>query len=204
MEKFIPLIGFAIVGYLGYDFYIAFHSDPNSPLVIKQVELENIKRESAGYVDKIKKAEEFNRGLEQKVAELRLLSAQLEEFKVTLSEDFDAGIYGTLAKESERAGVQIAGYSQLASKPHEFYDEVTYRVNFRAVYIQFLVFLERLTKLDKIVRPSIFTLSPYASDSTESPYIELKGTLQINTYRYKGTKADDLGTPGATESGGKS
>ncbi len=209
MERYLTLAAVLVVAFLGYDFYYSFQKSPSSPLVRQRNALEAIHRENADYDAKIKKAEEFNRTLEQKIAELRLLSAQLAEFKVTLSEDFDSSLYGTLTNESRRAGVQISNFAKQNTKKTEFYDEVGYRVSFTAVYIQLYVFLERIAKLDKIVRVSGFTLKPLSAELSESPYIELKGELRLNTYRYKGTRADELGAttpavaPGAATAGGK-
>lgn len=195
MERYLGPIAILIVGYLAYDYFYDFQKSPSSPLVTAQAQLEQIKQASKGLEVKIKQAEEFNRTLEQKVAELRLLSAQLDEFKVTLSEDFDTGLFGTLANESRRAGVQVSNFTKQATRKTEYYDEASYRISFSAVYVQLFVFLERLSKLDKIVRLSSVTLRPVASDNSDSPYVELKGELKLNTYRYNGSEADKL-TPG--------
>lgn len=196
MAKYIPLLAILIVGYLAYDFYFSFQTSPNSPLTAQHMALQAAQKENQDYREKIKKAEEFNRTLDQKVAELRLLSAQLEEFKVTLSEDFDSGLYGTLAAESRRAGVNISNFTKGNSKKAEYYDEISYRVSFSAVYIQLFVFLDRLTKLDKIVRIGGISIQPFNKELTDSPYVELKGDLRLMTYRYKGTNADEV-KPGA-------
>lgn len=195
MERYLGPIAILIVGYLAYDYFYVFQKSPTSPLVASQSQLEQVKQASKALEGKIRQAEEFNRTLEQKVAELRLLSAQLDEFKVTLSEDFDTGLFGTLANESRRAGVQVSNFTKQATRKTEYYDEASYRISFSAVYVQLFVFLERLSKLDKIVRLSNVTLRPFTTDNSDSPYVELKGELRINTYRYNGSEADKL-TPG--------
>jgi hypothetical protein len=63
-------------------------------------------------------------------------------------------------------------------------------MDFRGVYLQLLVFLERLANLERIVRTENITMHPVSSQ--KAAYVELEGKLELKTYKYQGSKADDL------------
>ena len=74
-----------------------------------------------------------------------------------------------------------------------------------AVYVQLLVFIERLSTVERIVR--IESLNSVLAGSPEAPYVEISGNIQLKAYKYIGSKADSLGkpedsTPAPTKSGG--
>src|SRR5205823_12664401 len=100
-----------------------------------------------------------------------------------------------------RVGLQVNGIKPLEPRKSEYYVEQPFELNFRAVYAQLYVFLQRLSTVERIARVDDFDIHPAGPSS--APYVELTGTIEIKTYKYIGSKADELakgGTPEQTPS----
>ena len=177
--------------YLGYDYY-EFTHDASSPLIQKQTQVDDAKKQTLDMQDKIKKAKEFYANLESRRGELRALALQLNELKATLSESLDLGAFiGTVIKEADRVGLQVQGIKPSELKESEYYTEQAFDMGFHGFYVQLLVLLDHLAGLERIIRVDKFTIK--SSSPATSQYVDLEGTLQLKTYRYKGTDADKLG-----------
>jgi Tfp pilus assembly protein PilO len=189
----IPVIALlaAYALYLGYDYY-EFTHDPSSPLIQKQQELDAAQKQTVDMQDKIKKAQAFYASLETRRADLRSLAVQLNDLKATLSETLDIGSFiETVVKEAGKVGLSVQGIKPSESKESEFYTEQAFDMSFHGFYVQLVVLLEHLATLERIIRVDKFTIK--ASSPATAQYVDLEGTLQLKSYRYKGTKADELG-----------
>jgi Tfp pilus assembly protein PilO len=188
--------------YLGYDYY-EFTHDASSPLIQKQSQVDDAKKQSLDMQDKIKKAKEFYANLETRRGELRALALQLNELKATLSESLDLGVFiGTVVKEADKVGLQVQGIKPSELKESEYYTEQSFDMGFHGFYVQLLVLLDHLAGLERIIRVDKFTIR--SSSPATAQYVDLEGTLQLKTYRYKGTDADKLGTSDTPSSTGPS
>lgn len=203
LEK-IPLVLLLVLygGYVGYDYFYAFKSGSSSPYLAKKSELENVQKATSALDDKIRRAKEFYKTLDQKRAEIRNLSLQLDQLKATLSEELDLPSFMKMVTtEAERVGVNVTTIRPGESKREEFTMAQSYEIDFHAVYIQLLVFLQRLATLERIIRVEAMTFKPNSAGATDTSagYVELSGTLLLKTYRYIGTAAEEgkPATPGA-------
>ena len=99
-------------------------------------------------------------------------------------------------------------------KTVEFYVQQPFVMAFKGVYIQLMVFLERMSNVQKIVRVDSFSMKPVSS--SRSRYVEIEGVVELKAYRYLASAADALGraevqqatggpkgTQGAKPGGGK-
>ena len=75
--------------------------------------------------------------------------------------------------------------------------EQPFALQFKGVFVQLMVLLERLSATERIVRVDNFELKRMGSSL--APYVELNGKLEVKTYKYVGSKADDLGKTDKTE-----
>ncbi len=195
----IPLLLFVVayLGWVGYDYYYDFRSSPDSPLNQRKSQLESTNHEVDVLRDKIKRAQDFYKTLDQKRSEIRGLSLQLDQLKATLSEELDFPSFMRLVTtEAEKVGVDVTKISPAETSKSEYVVEQVYELTFHSVYIQLLVFLQRLSNLERIIRVESLSFKP-AVDVTNAGYIPLDGVLKLKTYRYLGTKADDLGNANA-------
>jgi Tfp pilus assembly protein PilO len=181
----------AVLGYLGYGHY-EFVSDPSSPLLQKKAQVTAAQAQKTDLQNKIKSAQEFFQTLEKRRVELRALAKELEGIKVTLSETLDIGaLIKTVVGEAAKVGLSVSGIKPTDLKESEYYSEQSFALGFHGVYVQLVVFLERIANLDKIIRVDNFEMKVVSSPTAQ--YVSLDGTLQLKSYRYKASKADDLG-----------
>lgn len=184
------LLFVVFAGYLAYDYYW-FTSDAASPLIAKQGEVQALKNEVTGLRGKIKDAQEFFRTLEAKKTELRMLAQQLDGMKSTLATDIDVpNFMRTVVTEAHKIGITVLSLRPTEAGDKEFYHEQAFEFVFRGVYVQLLVFLDRLSNIKTIVRVENFEINPVGSASNQ--YVELQGSLQLKAYSYVRSKADEV------------
>lgn len=197
----IPWTGIAavIALYMGYDYYW-FTTDAASPLVQKQAQIVTITEENEKLKTKIKQANDFLKSLDAKKAELRALHQQLQDMKGTLSETLDVPDFmKTTITEAKKVGLAVLSLKPTESAKKEYYAEQAFDLAFKGVFVQLVVFFDRVANLQKIVRVENFALKPVSSSL--SRYVELEGVVQLKVYRYIGSKADTLGTPATLPTG---
>lgn len=120
------------------------------------------------------------------------MSRQLQELRSGINEEVDIPGFMTLTvTEAKRVGLQVQSIRPESAIKHEFFSELPFSFQFRGVYLQLIVFLQRLANTQNIIRVDSFDLKPIAESA--SKYVELAGTVQIKTFKYLGTKADQVG-----------
>jgi Tfp pilus assembly protein PilO len=210
-ELIAPLIKKAILGIFvlviftfGYDYY-TFENDADSPLNTKKAEIVAMQTKIAGLQTKVKQAEEFYRTLENKKAELRRYAEQLSELKATVSESLDVPAFMKLiVTEAKKVGLGVVGLKPTKLTLHKYYAEQAFEMSFQGVFVQLLVFLDRMSHAQKIVRVDNFAMKPKSGNIGK--FIELVGTVEIKSYYYINTPEDEIGkTPpgGASAPAGK-
>lgn len=201
----VGLLVACFIGYLGWDYY-TFTNASDSPLIIKHSELESVKKENAALTAKVNAANDFFKHLEQKREEVRRLAQQLDDLKTTVPSEVDVpGFMKTVLTEAKRVGINVFSIKPAPITNAEYYEEHPFDLGFRGVYVQLVVFLEHLANLQNIARVDSVDIHPVGNSS--SKYVELEGSVQIKTYRYLGTKADNViksgagGKPSSSDSG---
>ncbi|MGK5084962.1 type 4a pilus biogenesis protein PilO [Bdellovibrionota bacterium FG-1] len=187
-------LGFLLIlymGYLGFDYY-SFTTASDSPLLQKQSEVANIKKNTVVVQEKLKVAHDFFKSLDAKRGEIRHLAQVLGEMKGSLSADVDVPSFMKMVvTEAKKVGLNVMGIKPIERKSHEYYEEQPFALGFKGVYVQLLVFLERLSNVQNIVRVDDFEIRPISASGAR--FVELEGVLQIKTFKYLGTKADEIG-----------
>jgi Tfp pilus assembly protein PilO len=180
----------AALGYLGWTYY-TFTTDPSSPLLQKQQQVASLQAETTAIKAKLQKAQDFFRTLEGRRSELRQLALQLEETKASLSEQMDVSSFVRMVvDEANKVGMTVVGIRPTENHKEEYYAQQSFELKFHGVFVQLVVFMERLANLERIVRVGEIRLKPASVAS--NTFVELDGVLQLNTYRYLGSKADEL------------
>jgi Tfp pilus assembly protein PilO len=187
------LILVGALGYIGFGYY-QFLNSPDSPLITKKAQVEKASKDNAELQKKIKDAQEFYRTLDQKRMELRQLAQQLDEMKAVLTDQLDMpGLTKMFYSEASKVGLRITNIKPLIEKSENYYAYQGFQVDFRGVYVQLLVFLERLSTVERIVRIETLNAAPTSAGAASSPYVELSGSLEVKAYKYVGSDADRLG-----------
>jgi Tfp pilus assembly protein PilO len=97
-----------------------------------------------------------------------------------------------VTREATRVGLRVSSFQPAEERKQEYFTEKVFKLNFTGVYVQLMVFLERVSNLHQILRVDGFNIKP--SGPQDIKYIEIAGTLDILAYRYSGTAADSIGT----------
>jgi Tfp pilus assembly protein PilO len=190
--RFLPveLVAIFAAAYLYLD-WTEFLEAPDSPVTQRKATIESKKKENEGLSKKLTEAQEFWRTLEARKVELRELSRQLQEMRAGINGEVDVPAFMTLTvTEAKRVGLNVLSIKPESQIKHEYFVELPFSFQFKGVYVQLLVFLQRMANTQNIIRVDSFDLRP-VSDSG-SKYVELMGNVQIKTFKYLGTKADQL------------
>jgi Tfp pilus assembly protein PilO len=193
-----PIVG-AILLYYGYIYY-TFTTDPSSPLGQKKAEIELARNETQVLERKLREAQDFLKNLESKKQELRTLAAELDGIKATLSTSLDVGEFMRMVvTEAKKVGLSVISLKPAEQRKSEYYVEQVFDMTIRGVYVQVLVFLDRMSQVQKIVRIDEFGLRPISQ--LNAKFVQLEGAFKIKAYYYQGSKADELARDPAPASG---
>ncbi len=202
---FIPLF-IGIIAYLCFDAYVFTYGkilsyEPGSDYISKQKQIEAKKLENIHIKEKIEKAVEFWKTLESKKKELQNLAKDLDGMKATLSEHLDVPEFMKLIlTEAKKVGLTVLGLKPISQNKKEYYTENSFELGFRGAYVQLLVFLDRLSESQRVIRVDNFLIKP--KGNPQARFVELEGTIQVKGYYYLGSKLDEVKKP-PLKSGGE-
>lgn len=186
------LIGFAILMLFGWQYY-DFMNNETSELNQEKARVVGIREEISKKNQKLKDVETFKQTVVERRRKIDELRAELESKKLAVSESVDAAEFmGVLNAQARRVGLEVMRLEPGQSTSKELYAEHPFRLSFRGVYVQFLVFLERLAKLEKIVRVDRFDVKPSAKAQVSRSLVELEGQMEMKVYRYVSSAADTM------------
>jgi len=194
----IPLapIFFVFAAYMGWDYYSWRFMDGHD-FAAKLAEVEKAKQDNTAAQKRLSDAKLFFQSLSQKREELRSLATDLEQMKAVLTEDLDIpGFIKLVVTEGKKVGLNVVSIKPLAQKEELYYTEQPFDFQFRGLYVQLVVFMERLAAIERIVRIDNFQIK--ARSGTSSQFVELEGNIQIKSYRYKGSREDELARLGGS------
>ncbi len=182
-------------GWLAYDYFYDFQNNLESPKNARLSQISEIKAANESLKKRIREINEFYKNLETKKQEIRGLALELDGLKSTLSESIDVPSFmNTVTTEARKVGLTVSKIRPVAAKKEKYYGEQAFDLEFRGVYVQLLVFLNRLSQSQKIIRIEDFRIHP--KGSSRARFVELEGTVQIKAYYYLGTEEDRLGRAG--------
>ena len=186
------LIGFAILLFFGWQYY-DFMNNETSALNQEKARVAEIRNEIDRNNQKLKDVESFKQTVVERRRKIDELRAELESKKLAVSESVDAAEFmGVLNAQARRVGLEVMRLEPSQSTAKELYAEHPFKLSFRGVFVQFLVFLERLAKLDKIVRVDRFDVKPSAKAQVSRSLVELEGQMEMKVYRYVNSAADTM------------
>jgi Tfp pilus assembly protein PilO len=190
VTDFTPLLLVAIGVYYGLDYYELMVSDA-SPVKAKDQQIASLQSDIARMQGKVKEMEQFHASLESRKLQLREHATRLDEMKGSLSDTFDSSEFMRLVvTEAKKVGLSVLRLEPQAVESKEYYAQHAFSLSFRGVYQQLLVFLDRISNVQKIVRVDELTLKPIGNGSAR--FVQLEGTMEIRAYRYLSSSADSL------------
>jgi len=95
-----------------------------------------------------------------------------------------------VSRATQKVGLVVAGLKPEKQEAKEFYVQYPFALKFRGVYVQLVVFLKRLADMKRIIRIGDLEIKPAGPQTAK--YVDIEGTLEILTYTYAGSKADEV------------
>lgn len=182
----------AAVAYFGYEYY-AFHYEDGSELKVKEAQVVTLKEQNAVLDKKVKDGEAFYRSLDQKKVLIREYAKRLDEAKATLSEGMDTPqLMKSVITEAKKSGLTVVSLKPTENVTKEHYVEQHLEFKFKGAFVQLLILLDRLANLKQIVQPDAIDLKPLSANPG-SRFVTLDGKLDLKTFRYQETAADEIG-----------
>lgn len=189
----ITLIMVGFILYTSVEYFYSFKRSKDSPLVLKMSQLSKAQEELRATKQRLEVIEKFKKELDIKRAEIRNLAMELENIKLSLSEELNRGDFiSAITKESSRAGLRTIGITPGAEgESKTYYSESSFKFNFRGFFVQILIFLERIAHMKQLVRADDFQIIP--TNHTDSKTLtELNGLIQIKAFRYRASNEDEI------------
>lgn len=176
----------------GYGLLQFYTDETSSPYLQKSNQLEQENRRIVDLERKKREAEEFLKSLESKRAELRAAALELAQMKSSLAEELDiASFIKMLVTEAKRVNIRVQAITPAGEETKDFTIAQRFKFEFRGVFAQVVVFLERLLQTNRIVSVDSYDFT-VPQQASAGRYAELQGSLTIKTYRYNRSKADEV------------
>lgn len=185
------VIFFAYLAYLGIEFY-QFQFSSDGQVIMHETSMNQARTELESVKLKLDDAKRFMKSLEVKKEELRNQFKKLTEYQGMLSEDLDVpSLIKILLMEAKRIQLKVDRIEPGRKTPKDYYLEQEFRVNIRGTFEQFVLFAQRTSQLQRILRIESFSLKPIG-DETSKALSQLSGQLSIRAYQYTSSREDSM------------
>lgn len=189
----IPFIPIALMFLLwqGYQYY-QFENNPAYPKVSKEQEIAAQETELTRLQAEIQKAKAFEKSLDERRQKLSQLQEELSSIKLSIGESIELPIFiKEVVTEAKKLGITVTSYKPGPRKTLDFYNEQEFIFDIKGIYVQVMVFMERLSKLSRLIKVDDYALKPISSQT--SKYVELQSQLVLKAFFYQKSKEDDIG-----------
>lgn len=180
------LIFILLAGWPGYQLY-DFLTSPDSELQMRRSAVEETKNELDKLELRVKELEKFKATIDEKRELLRQSAKELEATRASLGAEIDVPAFIKMViTEAKKLGMDVLSIQPKAVVKRELYNEQPFDIQIKGIYIQTLVFMQRLSRLQNIVRIQNFNLVPQSGNRPPGRrYVDLTGKIEINAYSYR-------------------
>jgi Tfp pilus assembly protein PilO len=185
------LMLFAFLGYLGFEYY-TFSYSPEGEVELHRSALASANSELEGLRKKLADGNKFMKSLDQKREEIRAQIVKLGEYQGALSEAPDVPVLlRLLDTEAKRAELKVDRIEPGKKDQREYYLEQEFKLDVRGTFQNLLLFIHRVSQLQRILRIEGVTLR-IAASSVSAKAITLSANLSVRAYQYTLSKEDKL------------
>ena len=97
-----------------------------------------------------------------------------------------------LINEAKKIELKVEKIEPGKKNPKEFYSEQEFKLDIRGSYQQILLFVQRVSSLQRILRIEGFSFKPVATGSSSA----ISAQLSVRAYQYSMSKEDQIGKGG--------
>jgi len=191
--KRVPFILIFVIylGYTGVQFY-EFSSSPDGQVEQHQVKMKQVREELDGFRKKLVEGQKFMKSLELRKTELRERVAKLSEYQGMLSEGLDVpSLIKMLLTETKKIQLKVDKIEPGRRIPKEFYVEQEFKLNVRGSFSQMVLFAQRVSQLQRILKIESFSFKPSVATGSRSSN-QLDALLSVRAYQYTPSKEDTM------------
>ena len=198
--SFLFLIGWIL--FLGYKYYsFAFSSD--GQLQVEQRKYSDLKEEVSKLTAKTKEGAAFLKSVEAKKDSIRGQQKRLTDYQGALPEISDVpNMMKMLLTEARKIEIRVDRIEPARKNQKEYYLEQEFKLDLRGSYQQVILFLYRISQMQRILRIGGFDMKP-STQSLSSRYTTLAVSLSISAFQYTQSKEDRLTKDDSVTGGAK-
>jgi type IV pilus assembly protein PilO len=179
------------LGYLGFRFF-EFNSTADGAVEQHAVKMKDLKAEVVQLNQKYKEGQQFLKTLDLKRTEIQGQAKKLADYQGALSEGADVpNLIKLLMTEARKLDMRVDKVEPGKKIQKEFYLEQQFNLDLRGSYQQVLLFVYRISQLQRILRVSNFTMRP-SPISLSSRAMTLTVGVSVSAYQYSLSKEDAL------------
>ncbi|MBU6153496.1 MAG: type 4a pilus biogenesis protein PilO [Bdellovibrionales bacterium] len=183
------LAGF--LGYLAYNLY-EFEYSESGEIQKLQGQVKQADTEIEGMRKKKKEGEAFLKSLDAKKEEIREQARKLSGYQGALSEAADIpNLIKILLTEARKLEIRVEKMEPGKKTQKEYYLEQEFRLDVKGSFQQILMFMHRISQLQRILRVGNFNLKK-SLISLSSRAVTLDASIAVNAYQYTVSKEDSL------------
>jgi type IV pilus assembly protein PilO len=186
---YLMLVGF--LGYLGFQYY-TFTYSPEGEVELHRSALASANAELENQKKKLADGNKFMKTLEQKREDLRNQIKRLGDYQGALGEAPDVPVLlKLLDTEAKRADLRVDKVEPGKKDQREYYLEQEFKLDVRGSFQNLLLFIHRVSQLQRILRIESVTLR-IASSAISAKAITLAANLSVRAYQYTLSKEDKM------------
>ena len=183
------LIFICYLGYIGIQFY-GYQYASDGQVETQHAQLKQSQDELDGLKKKLVEAKKFMQTLDVKKEELRAQVKKLDEYQGVLSESLDVPpLIKILLTEAKRIQLKVDKIEPGRQGVKEFYIEQEFKLNFKGTYSQMVLFAQKISQMQRVLRIESFSLRPVDANSTRVSN-QLDGQFTVRAYQYAPSKED--------------
>jgi Tfp pilus assembly protein PilO len=185
------LIFVIYLGYLGYQYY-QFADAPDGEIETHKAQIVALKNEITGLRGKLVEGQKFLKSVELKKAEIQEEVKKLGTYQGALSEDLNVpSLIKVLFTEAKKSDLKVDRIEPGKKTQKEYYLEQEFNLDVRGTYQNLVLFTQRVSQLQRILRIEAYSLKPI--DTGSARYAQVSGKLSVRAYQYSMSKEDQIG-----------
>lgn len=184
------------VAYLMYQLY-DFSYAPGGRVENHKVQISGIQKEIAELKKKLEDGQRFMKTVEAKREDLNAQIRKLGEYQGALGDALDIpSVIKLLLLESKKIDIRVDKVEPARRNQKEFYMEQEFKVEMKGTFQQFLLFAQRISQLQRILKIETYTLKPAQTNANGRPSRSLLAQFSVRAYQYTISKEDKISTTG--------
>jgi Tfp pilus assembly protein PilO len=182
--------------YMAYDLY-NFHMAPDGAVEQHKVQIASSQEDLQNLKKKLVEGQKFLKSVEAKKAEIGAQVKKLSEYQGALSEVPDVpSMIKLLITEAKKIDLKVDKIEPGKRNQTAYYLEQEFKIDVHGSYVQMVLFAERVSQLQRILRIEAYDLKPSLQQSRMG--ITLDASLSVRAYQYTPSPEDRMNAGGKT------